>query len=144
MTLSSGQITWSTAKPLLPISGLPSANSGLRTRAMRGRHVEQVVRDLAGHEVGLVQRRAGDQHVGVLGAGLAQHRGLDAVADHAAQVEPVLQRAQARGSVSITVMSFCSETRLSATLSPTRPAPRMRIFMAADYGRRHGLQTRQP
>ncbi len=31
--------------------------------------------------------------------------------------------------MSITVMSFCSETRLSATLSPTRPAPKMMMFM---------------
>jgi hypothetical protein len=30
--------------------------------------------------------------------------------------------------VSMTVMSLCSDTRLSATLSPTRPAPMMMIF----------------
>ena len=35
------------------------------------------------------------------------------------------------GSMSMTVMSFCSETRLSATLSPTRPAPRMMMFMVS-------------
>ncbi|CFP71107.1 Uncharacterised protein [Bordetella pertussis] len=29
----------------------------------------------------------------------------------------------------MTVMSFCSDTRFSATLVPTRPAPMMRIFM---------------
>jgi hypothetical protein len=34
------------------------------------------------------------------------------------------------GSRSTTVMSFCSETRLSATELPTWPAPRMMIFMA--------------
>ena len=34
VTLSSGQMVWSTAKPFLPSSGLPLTNSGLRTRAM--------------------------------------------------------------------------------------------------------------
>jgi hypothetical protein len=55
------------------------------------------VRDLAGDQVGLVERRAGDEEVGVGDAGVAQHRGLQAVAHHAAQVEPVLQRGQPRG-----------------------------------------------
>ncbi|MNS75045.1 hypothetical protein D3C72_1085420 [compost metagenome] len=32
-------------------------------------------------------------------------------------------------SVSMTVMSFFSPSRLSATLSPTRPAPKIRIFI---------------
>jgi len=61
-----------------------------------GGHIEHVVRHLAHHQVGLVGRGTGDQHVGVLGAGLAQHRGLDAIAHHAAQVQPFFQRAQAR------------------------------------------------
>src|SRR3990167_9714304 len=41
-------------------------------------------------------------------------------------------RRRRAGSMSITVMSFCSETRLSATLSPTRPAPKMMMFMVED------------
>ena len=57
--------------------------------------LEHVVGDLAGHEVGLVQRRAGDQHVGVLAAGAAQDFGMDAVARHPAQVQALLQLAQA-------------------------------------------------
>jgi hypothetical protein len=36
------------------------------------------------------------------------------------------------GSVSMTVMSLRSDSRLSATLSPTRPAPRMRILAAVE------------
>jgi hypothetical protein len=35
VTLASGQISSSTAKPSLRISALPSTNSGLRTRAIR-------------------------------------------------------------------------------------------------------------
>jgi hypothetical protein len=94
-----------------------------------GGDVEHVMRDLAGGQVGLVQRGAGDEHVGIVGSGTAQHGGLDTVARHATQIQPVFQQAQRSGSGSMTVMSFCSETRLSATLSPTRPAPKIRIRM---------------
>jgi len=50
----------------------------------RGRDVEQVVRQLAGDEVGFVEWRAGDQHVGVVRSGGAEHRRMDAVAGDAA------------------------------------------------------------
>jgi len=43
-----------------------------------------------------VGRGAGDQHVGVLGTRLLQHRRLDAVAHHAAQVQALFEQAQAR------------------------------------------------
>ena len=39
------------------------------------------------------------------------------------------RRRRRSGSGSMTVMSFCSLARFSATLSPTRPAPRMMIRM---------------
>jgi hypothetical protein len=95
VTLSSGQITWSTAKPSRP--RIERAVLELRRADARdawSAH-ETVMRHLAGDQVGLVQRRAGDEQVGILDAGVLQHRGLDAVADHAAQVEPLLQLAQA-------------------------------------------------
>ena len=59
-----------------------------------GRHVEAQLGHLAGHQVGLVQRRAGDQQVGVLDAGFLEHAGLHAVAGHGAQVQPLLQLGQ--------------------------------------------------
>ena len=91
-----GRSPRSTAKPSLPSSGLPSWNSGERTRAMRRRHVEHVVRDLAGHEVGLVQRARRRSACRRRRAPASRSTdGLDAVADHAAQVEAVLQLAQA-------------------------------------------------
>ncbi|CFO08571.1 Uncharacterised protein [Bordetella pertussis] len=58
------------------------------------RHVEDFARDLARHQVGRVGSRAGDEQVGVVGAGRLQHRYLDAVALHHAQVEAILQVAQ--------------------------------------------------
>jgi hypothetical protein len=57
---------------------------------------EAVVRDLAGHQVGGIVGRAGDEQVGVLGAGLGLHRRLRAVAHHAAHLDVVLQDAQPR------------------------------------------------
>ena len=61
-----------------------------------GLHVERLARDLACHQIGLVEWRAGDQHIGVGQTGVTQHRGLNAVTHHAAQVQPVLQRRQPR------------------------------------------------
>ena len=90
-------MAWSTAKPSLPSSGLPSVELGAAQARDAGRWhpLKTVMRYLAGHQVGLVQRRAGDQHVGVFGTGIAQHRRLDAVAHHTTQVHAVLQRGQA-------------------------------------------------
>jgi len=62
-----------------------------------GGDAEHVVCHLAGHQVGGVQVGAGDEQVAVVGAGVAQHRGLNAVAGHAAQLQPLLQPAQALG-----------------------------------------------
>jgi hypothetical protein len=59
------------------------------------RHVEDLGREVAGDEVGLVALGRGDHHVGVIGAGRAQRRRLRGVAHHRAQVEPVLQLGQA-------------------------------------------------
>ena len=60
-----------------------------------GRNIEQHLRHLAGHQIGFVLRGAGDQHVGVGRAGLGQHLGADAVADHATQVKARFQITQA-------------------------------------------------
>jgi len=49
-------------------------------------------------------------------------------AEHRAEVQPVLQVAQLAPSMSTTVMSLASDTRLSATVEPTWPAPRITIF----------------
>ena len=76
------------AIPLHQIGGRPNAR-----HLVRG--VEQGVGDLAGDHVGLVAVGDGDQHVGILGAGFAQHPGMGAVAIHHPQVEFVLQFAQA-------------------------------------------------
>ena len=54
------------------------------------RHVEHGVRQLAGDQVGLVALRHGDQHVGVLGAGIAHHRRRRRIAEHRAQVKAIL------------------------------------------------------
>jgi hypothetical protein len=54
-----------------------------------GGHVEQRVGDLAGHHVDLVVEGDGDDHLGLLGAGLGQHVGVGAMADEAADVEIV-------------------------------------------------------
>ncbi|MPM31639.1 hypothetical protein SDC9_78195 [bioreactor metagenome] len=58
-------------------------------------HVEHHLRHLAAHQIGLVLRRAGNQQIGVVGAGLGQHLRVDAIAHHAAQVVARLQLAQA-------------------------------------------------
>ncbi len=55
------------------------------------------MRHFARGQVGLVQRGAGDKQVGVFGARAAQHRGLDAIARHATQVQPVFEVAQQLG-----------------------------------------------
>ena len=60
-----------------------------------GGHVEDIVGDLADHQIRLVGRRAGNQHVGVLGSGFAQHRGLDAVAHDTAQVQALFKQPKA-------------------------------------------------
>jgi hypothetical protein len=60
------------------------------------RDVEHLRGEVAGDEVGLVALRRRDQHVGVVGARVAQHRGLRGVAGDGAQVEPVLQLGEAR------------------------------------------------
>ena len=60
-----------------------------------GRRVEQGVGDLAGHHVGFVAVGHGHQHVGVVGAGLAQHGRERAAALHGADVQPVTEVAQA-------------------------------------------------
>ena len=62
-----------------------------------GAHAEHHVGDLAADQVGFVLGRAGDQQVGVGGAGLGQHLHVNAVAHDPAQVEPVLQLLQALG-----------------------------------------------
>jgi len=53
------------------------------------------VRHLAHHQVGVVVGGAGDQHVRVLGTGIAQHRRLNAIAHHAPQIQAVFEQAQA-------------------------------------------------
>jgi hypothetical protein len=50
---------------------------------------------LAGDQIGLVALGHGDDHVGIVGAGIAQHAGRCRIADHGAQVELVLQLHQA-------------------------------------------------
>ena len=60
-----------------------------------GGNIENVVGDLADHQIRLVGRRAGNDHVGVFGPSLAQHRRLDAIANHAAQVQTLFQQPQA-------------------------------------------------
>ena len=60
-----------------------------------GRGVEQGVGDLAGDHVGLVAIGHRHQHVGVVGAGLAQHRGERGLALYGADVEAVAEVAQA-------------------------------------------------
>ena len=47
---------------------------------------------LAGDHVDLVVEGHGDDHVGLLGAGLGEHVGMGAVADEAAHVEGVADR----------------------------------------------------
>ena len=62
-------------------------------------HVEQRVRNLARDHIDLVGGRDGDQHLGVLRAGLGEHVGIGAVTDKAAHVEAVrdaLDEARAR------------------------------------------------
>ena len=62
------------------------------------------------------------QHVGVVGAGLAQHRGERGLALHGADVEAVAEVAQAVVGAT-TVMSLASLARCSASVPPTWPAP---------------------
>ncbi len=62
-----------------------------------GGHIEQGGRDAARHQVGFVALRDRDQHVGVLGAGLLQDRGVRGMAAHGAQIEAVLQQRQPGG-----------------------------------------------
>ena len=57
-----------------------------------GRHIEQRVRDLAGDHVDLVVEGHGDDHVGLLHAGLGEHLGVGAVTDEAADVERIADR----------------------------------------------------
>ncbi len=58
---------------------------------------EHIARHLARCQVGFVQRSAGDEKIGILGAGAPLHRRLHTVTGNAAQVEPLLQRAQQLG-----------------------------------------------
>ena len=96
------------------------------------RNVVQIGGDLAGDQVGLVERGDGDQHVGVVGrAACLQHRRQRRIADQAAQIEPVLQLGDTRavGVDHRDVVGFGHQA--SATEEPTRPAPTMMIFMKA-------------
>ena len=61
-----------------------------------GGNVVLVRRNLAGHQIGLVALRNRDQHVGVFDAGPFQDRRVCRAASDGAQVQPVLQQAQAR------------------------------------------------
>src|SRR3990167_5350538 len=130
VTDSSGQMISSTAKPSVPISLLPRENSGERTRAMR---------------VGMLKMSCATlQATRLVSSAEAQAISMSASrAPAASSTEgwmplPATPRRSSRscnsrrrcGLVSMTVMSFFSDTRLSATLSPTRPAPRMMMFMA--------------
>ena len=56
-----------------------------------------MVGHLAEDQIGLVVRGAANHHVGILRASLAQHRRLDAVAHHAAQIKALAQLAQSGG-----------------------------------------------
>ena len=62
-----------------------------------GRGVEQGVGDLAGEHVDFVTVGHRNQHVGVIRAGLAQHGGERATADHGTDVQTVAEVAQALG-----------------------------------------------
>src|ERR1017187_2101941 len=61
-----------------------------------GGNVVLVRRDLAGHQIGFVALRYRDQHVRVFDAGPSQNRRIGRAAGDGAQVQPVLQQAQAR------------------------------------------------
>jgi hypothetical protein len=60
-----------------------------------GRGVEQGVGDLAGDHVGFVAVGHGDQHVGVIGPGLAQHGRKRTAALDGADIQPIAEVAQA-------------------------------------------------
>ena len=57
-----------------------------------GRHVEERMRHLAGDHVDLVVQGHGDDHVGLVDAGLDENVGMGAMADQAAHVERVADR----------------------------------------------------
>ncbi len=72
----------------------------LRTQAGdTRRHVEDALRQLTGHQVGLVALRHRNHQVGIRRPGVAQHAGRRCVADHRTQIQLVLQRHQARSVV---------------------------------------------
>ncbi|MCY1438058.1 hypothetical protein D9M71_542420 [compost metagenome] len=68
---------------------------GLTNPGDLGRGVEQGMGDLAGDHVGFVAVGHGDQHVGVVGAGLTQHGRKRTAALHRADVQAVAKVAQA-------------------------------------------------
>ncbi|RMS03035.1 hypothetical protein ALP75_204168 [Pseudomonas syringae pv. actinidiae] len=59
-----------------------------------GRRVKQRVGNLAGDHVGFIAAGHGDQHVGVVGTRLAQHRRIRAFALYGADVQAITQIAQ--------------------------------------------------
>ena len=59
-------------------------------------HVEQLLRQLARHQIRLVALRHRDHEVAVLDTRLHQHRGVRSAAEHRTKVQPVLQAAQSR------------------------------------------------
>src|SRR2546423_14944426 len=56
-------------------------------------HLEDVLRDLSGHDVAVVALRHGDEAVDVLRAGTSEQVGLGAVPDHEAAPEALLEDA---------------------------------------------------
>ena len=83
------------------------------------RQIEDGLGDLAGNEIGLIALGHGNQQIRVIGPGIAQDRWPGSISRHRAQVEAILQMRRRPASVSTMVMSFSSETRLSARLAPT-------------------------
>ena len=56
-----------------------------------GRNAKCHVCQLAAHQIGFVQRRTGDQQVGIRRSCFGQHAHIRAIAHYAAQIEAILQ-----------------------------------------------------
>ncbi len=134
VTICSGQMAWLTAKQSSASSSGWFWNHDERRRAMRVGMLNEVLPTLqATRFVSSLVVTAKSMSVSAAPAS-ASSSGWAALPTTVRRSNWFWRFFSRSASMSTTVTSFFSETRLSATLAPTCPAPRMRIFKDRCFG----------